>query len=121
MDTSIIWIKTPGGKMKKTFLKSALLAVAGISMLAGNAWSLTLPATPELQAALDERTNDGSSSIDVYSDMLGDISDSVWEFTASSTGGVTLLFEFSGNAMNNTFGHCCPNVFYSRQRNLLIY
>ena len=88
--------------MKKTILKSALLAVAGVGLMASG--SLATPVGGALQSALDTRTYGGTSSVDVTTDMVTDNSDSAWGITASSQSAATLLFEFAGYKETNSFG-----------------
>ena len=56
--------------MTKTILKSALLAVVGVGLMASG--SLATPLDSTLQSALDIRTEGGTSSVNVTTDMLTD-------------------------------------------------
>lgn len=72
----ILW----SGTMKKQLWKTALIVMAGIGLLAGNAMAEPI----DLQSTLNEWIatggyySDGISSIDVQSSMIGDQNDSVW-------------------------------------------
>jgi hypothetical protein len=88
--------------MKKQLLKSALIAVAGVGLLAGSGWAD--PIGGALQAELNARTSGGFSSIDVTTDMLDDEYDSSWKITASSGSVATLIFELAGFKDTNSFG-----------------
>lgn len=89
--------------MKKQILKSALIAMAGVGLLAGSAMAIPVYGTA-LQDELNARTKDGPSSIDVNTDMLADVSDSAWSITASGGSVATLMFEIAGYANGNSFG-----------------
>lgn len=73
----------------------------GTLLVAGNAMALNLT---NLDHELDIRTLGGSTSVDVYNDMLSDVSDSFWEITASSASAATIIFEIAGYAEGNSFG-----------------
>lgn len=88
--------------MKKTILKSTLLSLVGLGLMAGSA--MALPNGGSLQVAFDVRTNGGISSIDVTTDMLDDTIDSYWEIGATGQSAATLLFEFSGYEETTNFG-----------------
>ena len=88
--------------MKKQILKSALLAMAGVGLLAGGA--MALPSTGALQTELDIRTDGGSSSINVYTDMIDDAYDTAWTHTASNNAGSTLFLEIADFKDGNSFG-----------------
>lgn len=87
--------------MKNVFLKSAVLAIASVGLLAGSALALNLDS---LQDAFNARTQGGTSSVNVYTDMLADNSDSVWKISASGGSFATLMFEFANYAPNTAFG-----------------
>lgn len=86
--------------MKKLVLVFSILILS--VLFSGNA--MALPLGGVLQTQLDIRTQGGSSSIDVTTDMLNDNSDSVWQITASNQSAATLMFEFAGYASGNSFG-----------------
>lgn len=93
--------------MKKTLLKSALIALVGFGLMTGNA-----NASPfgdggvQLQGELDNITITpaGNSSIDVLTDFLNDGDDSYWSITASGGSVATMIIELAGFAPNNKFG-----------------
>ena len=86
--------------MKKTLLKSALLALAGVGLMAGNASAAELT----LQEILDGMTVNpiGYSSVDVANDALDD--DSYWSIGGTGGSFATIVMELAGNASSNTFG-----------------
>lgn len=91
--------------MKKKLLKSALVALAGIGLMAGNA--LALPLGTGLQGVLDGITiapTAGNSSVDVTTDYIADNNDSYWSITASGGSITTLVVELAGFAGTNLFG-----------------
>lgn len=91
--------------MKKKLLKSALVALAGIGLMAGNA--LALPLGTGLQGVLDGITiapTAGNSSVDVTTDYIADNNDSYWSITASGGSITTLVVEIAGLAGTNLFG-----------------
>ena len=88
--------------MKKTILKSALLAVTGIVFAAGSAFAL--PLGTSLQDELDVRTSDGTSSINVTTDMIADSQDTSWTHTASNIASATLFLEIAQFKDGNSFG-----------------
>jgi hypothetical protein len=83
-------------------LKGLLLGIVASFLVVGSAMALPLGGT--LQAALDVRTQGGTSSVNVTIDMLADTGDSFWNITASSQSAATLLFEFAGYKNTNSFG-----------------
>jgi len=93
--------------MKKQLLKSALIAVAGVGLMAGGAM-----ATPDyrLQQVFDDITvatpsnPSGDSNIDVTADYIADIADSYWSIGATGGSVATLIIEIAGYANLNTFG-----------------
>ncbi|MGI6657440.1 MAG: DUF4114 domain-containing protein [Desulfobulbus sp.] len=88
--------------MKKHIAVRALIIVAGMGMIAGNA--LAMPLTTALQKELDDRTQGGKSSINVSKDMLEDGSDAYWRITATGASASTLIFKFGGYAPTTSFG-----------------
>lgn len=88
--------------MKKTIAKGMALAFVGSLLAAGSA--LALPIGTALQDALDIRTEGGTSSVDVYNDMLDDAYDSYWKISATAASAATLLFEIASYAETNSFG-----------------
>ncbi len=87
--------------MTTSVTKNIILFLAVSMLSASNAMALNLDV---LQNALDVRTDDNSSSVNVYEDMLDDNSDSAWRITASAQSAATLLFEFAGYKDTNSFG-----------------
>lgn len=94
--------------MEKKLFTRALLAIAGVGLMAGSA-----AATPvfgdggaALQGVLDgiTVTPAGNSSVDVTTDMLSDSVDSYWSLTASGGSSNSMVIELAGNAALNTFG-----------------
>ncbi len=91
--------------MKKQILKSALIAVAGIGLLAGSA--LALPGT-NLQTQFDLFTEvtasnpTGNSNVSAANDY--EAFDSTWSITGSSLSATILVFEIAGNYNINAFG-----------------
>jgi len=96
--------------MKKTLLKSALLALAGVGLMAGSAFADTIPYGTSLQTVFDNITQStlanptGVSSINVKTDYIPDDSDSYWSTTASGGSVATLVIEIAGYANDNIFG-----------------
>lgn len=86
--------------MKKQILKSALIAVAGIGLLAGSA----MADFTSLQTILNERTQGGPSSVDAATEMLSDFADSYWNITASGGSVNTIVIELAGFSNTSTFG-----------------
>lgn len=89
--------------MKKQLLKSALIALAGVGLLAGSAMAAPVYGD-SLQNELNARTLGGPSSINVNTDMLSDANDTAWTITASVGSVATLMFELAGYANGNSFG-----------------
>jgi len=58
----------------------------------------------DLQDVLDNITVGGSSSVDVTTDYIPDINDSVWTITGSGSSVVTMIIELGDYAPHNTFG-----------------
>ena len=88
--------------MKKTILKSALVAIAGIGLMTGNA--MAAPVGGSLQGVFDDITVGADSSVDVTTDMISDEADSVWSITGSGGSFATMIIELAGFAGDNTFG-----------------
>lgn len=89
--------------MKKQLLKSALIALAGVGLLVGNASAAEM----SVQDILDSITvapNSGDSSVNAATDMLSDSTDSYWNITASGGSFATMIIEIAGLAGSNTFG-----------------
>ena len=104
--------------MKKQILKSALLAMAGVGLLAGGA----MAAEMTLQQVLNQITiysNNNpdpftipgdynsdlvKSSVNATADMLDDSADSYWDITASGGSFATMIIEIAGWSGTNTFG-----------------
>jgi len=87
--------------MKKQLLKSALIAVAGVGLLAGSAMALPLD---QLQTQLNARTQGGTSSTNVYTGMIADGSDAYWNVTASAGSISTLVFKLGSYNPTISFG-----------------
>ncbi|ADW17228.1 protein of unknown function DUF1555 [Desulfobulbus propionicus DSM 2032] len=96
--------------MKKQLLKSALIALAGVGLLAGSAMAdpvgTPIPGS-SLQTVFDNITlpnPGGPSSLDVSTDFIADEYDSYWSITASGGSIATMIIEIAGYADLNTFG-----------------
>jgi len=90
--------------MKKQLLKSALIAVAGIGLLAGNALA-TLVNVSELngEASLNTIFTGQGWTIDANADQV--TNDQLWGFSEPDTGAwATIVVEIAGNANFNSFG-----------------
>ena len=95
--------------MKKLILKSALIAVAGVGLLAGGAM-----AESTVQQVLDsitinaDETPDPSdivkSSVNAETDRIDDSLDSYWKLSSASGAVSTMIIEIAGQASSNTFG-----------------
>ncbi|MDR2550318.1 MAG: DUF4114 domain-containing protein [Desulfobulbus sp.] len=83
--------------MKKQLLKSALVALAGIGLLAGTAQA-------SLQDTLNGITVGGNSSVNAATDMLSDGTDSYWNITASGGSFASMVLNIAGLAGGSTFG-----------------
>ena len=88
--------------MRNTLLKGALVAIAGVGLMAGSAFAL--PSGTALQDQLDTRTLGGTSSINVTTDMLPDTYDSAWQITATGGSVNTIVMELAAHASTNSFG-----------------
>lgn len=88
--------------MKKQLLKSALIAVAGVGLLAGSAMATLVENGSE--TPLNTVFANQGWTIDANTDQ--DVNDQYWHVTegSSSGGWVTLIIEIAGNAASNTFG-----------------
>ena len=86
--------------MRKIFLRSAVLAIAGVGLMAGGA--MAIPVGTTLQTVFDDITVNAPSSTDVTTDMLG--FDSYWSIGASGGSIATMIIEIAGYANTNTFG-----------------
>jgi len=90
--------------MKKTILTSALLAMAGVGLMAGNAMAIPGAA---LQGVLDGITllpTPGASSVDVTTDFIPEGLDAYWAIAGSGSSISTIVIELAGFASSNTFG-----------------
>ena len=85
-------------------MKKVISAVAALAFLGVASAAMAVPNTGVLQAAFDERTENGPSSIDVYNDMLDDNNDSYWNITATGASISVLMFEFASYRNGNSFG-----------------
>ncbi|WP_310598702.1 PEP-CTERM sorting domain-containing protein [Desulfobulbus sp.] len=83
--------------MKKQLLKSALIAVAGLGLLAGTAQAT-------LQDTLNGITVGGPSSVNATTDMMSDTNDSYWNITASGGSFATMVLNIAGLGTGSTFG-----------------
>ena len=90
--------------MKRQILKTMLIAMAGIGLLAGNAMASPIIGN-SLQDALDAAYEMGyGADIDVNTGMLGDQDDSVWKLWPV-TGGPSLFFMlWEGATYDTVFG-----------------
>ena len=82
-------------------MKKATMFIAGVLFLLLSSHS---NAELSLQAVLDSITIGGSSSIDVSTDALSDMDDSLWQMTGSGIGVNALVVECAGYAGTNKFG-----------------
>ncbi len=89
--------------MKKTFLTSAIVALAGIGLMAGNAMADPVYGT-QLQTTLDSMTQDGTFTYDVNTGFQSDATDSAWTIVGPNATTSIILFEFAGYAGTNSFG-----------------
>ena len=103
--------------MKKTIFKSALLAVMGVGLAAGNAMAdLTFDdggvgLTAELNAITvaipigEANANpSGNTSVNVLADALSDQNDSYWSINGTGLNASVLAFTFIGTPSDYTFG-----------------
>lgn len=95
-------------------MKSALLAIVGACLVAGNAVAEPLifgDGGTALQTAVNGMTvtPDGSSSTNFATDMLADSSDSYWEINATGGSVATMMLEVAGFADYNIFGVYASN------------
>ena len=96
--------------MKKQILKSALMAMAGVGLLAGGA----MAAEMTVQQVLDYITINNDKTADTYdliksnvnaeSDRIDDSFDSFWNLSTASGAVSTMIIEIAGQASTNTFG-----------------
>ncbi|MDX9835393.1 MAG: DUF4114 domain-containing protein [Desulfobulbus sp.] len=88
--------------MKKQILKSALVVMAGVGLLAGSA--LATPVLPGTETPLQSALAGLGYNIDVNDDQV--INDSYWTVSEGTLSGswATLLIEIAGNKDSNTFG-----------------
>ena len=87
--------------MKKVFLKGALLALAGVGLMAGNAMAtLVLPGS---ETSLNQIFSNKGWSIDSNADQI--TNDTYWTLSEPDTGAwASMIIEIAGNANTNTFG-----------------
>ncbi|VAX33494.1 hypothetical protein MNBD_NITROSPIRAE03-1736 [hydrothermal vent metagenome] len=98
--------KNKGGKMKK-ISRILMLSTLIILFVAVNAMAVPLLRSGDnndLQDVLDNITVSGPSSVDVTTDYISDINDSVWTITGSGSSVATMIIELGDYAPNNTFG-----------------
>lgn len=88
--------------MKKQILKSALLAMAGIGLLAGSV--LATPVLPGNETSLNSVFASRGWNIDANIHQITE--DAYWQVSEGDSSGswATLLVEIAGNAGSNTFG-----------------
>jgi len=92
------------GTMKKQILKSALMAMAGVGLLAGGAMALPYggPDGP-LTGVFDGIATDNDNDVSV-SNYLNDSIDSTWQIAGSGGSVATLIIELATFAPENIFG-----------------
>lgn len=94
----------------KKFSKILLISFLAVFLVSGSAMALPFGDNPiggdALQGVFDGITTSpaGDSSIDVYTDMLNDTSDSYWMLTASGGSVSTMIIELASFANTNSFG-----------------
>jgi hypothetical protein len=86
--------------MKK--IKVLLLALMSLFLVTGVA--VALPLTNGLETVFNNIADDSVNDVNVYTDMLNDMSDSYWSITASGGSVATLIIEVAGFADQNIFG-----------------
>lgn len=92
--------------MKKQLLKSALIALAGVGLLVGNASALTLANGgdgAQLDSVFDSIAVDSANDVSVE-DYMADSLDSTWQIAGSGGSIATLIIELAGFKANNIFG-----------------
>ncbi len=91
--------------MKKTFLTSALLAMASVGLMAGSAMALPYGGNSSaLDGVLNSITVGGDTSVNVNNDYIKDGSDATWQITGSGGSVATLIIELAGWKDKNIFG-----------------
>ena len=87
--------------MKKQILKSALIAMAGVGLLAGSA--MATPILPGSETPLATILSNEGYTINVATDQVAD--DRYWSISESKSGAwASLLIEIAGNGPQNNFG-----------------
>tara|TARA_R110000823_G_scaffold24467_8_gene72748 strand:- start:966 stop:1709 length:744 start_codon:yes stop_codon:yes gene_type:complete len=86
----------------------AIASTASLLLLSMSAHASIVSSTSgdgvNLQTVLDNITQNGPSSVDVYNDYLDDGQDSYWNITASGGSVSTFVMEIAGQSSSNTFG-----------------
>jgi len=90
--------------MKKQLLKSALIALAGVGLLVGNAMALPTQVLPGSETPLATVFQNQGWDIDVMADQITE--DFYWQVSEGIQSGswATLIIEIAGNSAVNTFG-----------------
>jgi len=91
--------------MKKQLLKSALIAVAGVGLLAGSALAASVNTTESNgESSLKTIFENQGWSIDPNADQI--TNDAYWNVSEGSDSGAwaSMIIEIAGNAATNTFG-----------------
>jgi len=90
--------------MKKQILKSALIAMAGVGLLAGGAMATTVNVTGENnEQTLNQIFTTQGWNIDANTNQIGN--DSYWSIAEEDLGAwASIVIEIAGNEFNNTFG-----------------
>ena len=97
------------GTMKKQILKSALIAMAGVGLLAGSAMAeMTVQGVLDSITIYSTGTPDPTdlvkSSVNAVTDRIDDSLDSYWNLSSASGAVSTMIIEIAGQASTNTFG-----------------
>jgi len=90
--------------MKKTILTSALLAMAGVGLMAGSAMATAVNVTgANGESTLNQIFTNNSWTIDANSNQL--TNDAYWQIAEQQSGAwASMMIEIAGNATTNTFG-----------------
>lgn len=90
--------------MKKTIIRSALVALIVVGFSAGSSYATPVINGANLQGVFDGFTVGGPSSVDVKNDMLHDSGDSIWSIGGSGGAFTRLIVELAGFKNITTFG-----------------
>jgi len=90
--------------MKKQILKSALIAMAGVGLLAGSAMALTFNDNGAGLTSVLNNITTGNTSVNVTTDYLNDTADSYWNITGSGGSIATVVIEIGNFAPDLIFG-----------------